>query len=149
MMQVSNVQTTEELQTLLDSEEFSFRFEFGFGVPSCKVTLADREDIVKSLSLHNLIYANKAEIDQLKEGLQTHGVLSLMERYPHLFRPLLQSTTKPLLTASQMMALFKPQWSLQGSNRREKEELIMLNWTTYLDETQGTVGIIVEAIYRL
>ena len=142
MMQVANVQTAEELQKLLDSEEFSFRFEFGFGIPSCKVTLADREDVVRSLSLHNLIYANKAEIDQLKEGLRTLGVLSLLEKYPHHFRPLLQSTTKPLLTASQMMALFKPQWSLPGSNQREKEELIILNWTTYLDETQGTVALL-------
>lgn len=137
ILQVCEVQTTEQLHILLDSEEFSFRFEFGFSAPSRTFTVADKDDIVKSLSLQYLIYANRAEIDQLKDGLQTLGVLQLMQQYFYLFRPLLQSTTKPSLTASQMLRLFHPMWSPIGSNRREKEELIILNWTTYLNELQG------------
>ena len=137
MLQVGKVQTTEELRILLDTEEFSFRFEFGFSAPSSKMTLADKVNIVRTLSLHYLIYANWAEIDQLVDGLKTLGILKLMQQHPHHFRPLLQSTTKPLLTSSQMLKLFQPVWSPKGSNQREKEELIILNWTTYLDETQG------------
>ena len=52
LLQVGKVQTTEQLCILLDTEEFSFR-------------LADKVNIVRTLSLHYLIYANRAEIDQL------------------------------------------------------------------------------------
>ena len=136
MLQVGKVQTTEELRILFDTEEFSFRFEFGFSAPSSKMTLADKVNIVRTLSLHYLIYANRAEIDRLVDGLKTLGILKLMQQHHH-FRPLLQSTIKPLLTSSQMLKLFQPVWSPNGSNQREKEELIILNWTTYLDEMQG------------
>ena len=71
------------------------------------------------------------------DGLKTLGILQLMQQHPQLFRPLLQSATKPLVTSSQMLKLFQPVWSPNRSNQREKEELIILNWTTYLDETQG------------
>ena len=116
---------------------FQFRFEFGFSAPSSKLTLADKVNMVRTLSLHYLIYANRAEIDQLMDGLKTLGILQLMQQHPQLFRPLLQSATKPLLTSSQMLKLFQPVWSPNGSNQREKEELVVLNWTTYLDEMQG------------
>ncbi|XP_062511824.1 G2/M phase-specific E3 ubiquitin-protein ligase-like [Corticium candelabrum] len=118
---VSKVQTTEQLRVLLDSEELSFRFEFGFSAPNRELNLEDKSDIVKSLSFHYLVYANRAELDQLMDGLQ------LMQQNSTLFRPLLQLTTIPLLTTSQMLKLFKPVWSELGSNKREEKESIILN----------------------
>ena len=121
LLQVSKVQTTEQLRVLLDSEELSFRFEFGFSAPNRELNLEDKSDIVKSLSFHYLVYANRAELDQLMDGLQ------LMQQNSTLFRPLLQLTTIPLLTTSQMLKLFKPVWSELGSNKREEKESIILN----------------------
>lgn len=138
-LQVGKVQTTDQIRVLIDSEEFQFRFECGFSAPSSALTVGEKEDIMKSLSLHYLIYANRAEIDQLMDGLKTLGVLQLMQQHPSLFKPLLLSSAKPSLTSSQMVKLFQPIWSVAGSNQREKEELIILNWTTYLDETQGVL----------
>ena len=60
-MQVDKITSTDELRILLDSPEFLFRFECVFVVPSISLTVADKDDVIRSLRLHYLIYANKAE----------------------------------------------------------------------------------------
>ena len=90
--------TTEQLCVQLDSEKSSFRFEFGFSAPSSKSNFADKVNIVKTLSLHYLIYGNQADIDQLMDGFETLGI-------PQLMQPILQSTAKPVLTSPQMLKL--------------------------------------------
>ena len=87
MLQVGKVQTTEELCILLDTEEFSFRFEFVFSAPSSKMTLADKVNMVRTQSLHYLIYANQAEIDQLVDIFYNHLSLVVLHSQLHLQLP--------------------------------------------------------------
>ena len=48
--------------------------ECGYYKPPSVVDLNDKEEIVKAVSLHHVIFKSKAELDQLKDGLQTLGV---------------------------------------------------------------------------
>lgn len=58
LLEISKVQTIEQLRILLDSKKFLFQLEFGFSVPSGVLTLVDKVNIVRTLTLHYLIYAN-------------------------------------------------------------------------------------------
>ena len=62
--------------------------ECGYCKPSSAVDLEDKEGIVKAISLHFLIFKAKAELDQLKDGLQILGVASAMQAMPDTFLPL-------------------------------------------------------------
>ena len=75
------------------------------------MTFADKVNIVKTLSLHYLIYGNQADIDQLMDGFETLGILQLMQ--------------KPILQSTNITTDVEAVWSPNGSNQCEKEELII------------------------
>ena len=79
--------TLKNLQALLDSDEYQFRFDIGVNVPSASVALKDKERIALSIAMHYLVYSCKAELDQMKDGLLHLHVLGLVERYPVLMHP--------------------------------------------------------------
>lgn len=62
--------------------------ECGYYKPPSVVDLNDKEEIVKAVSLHHVIFKSKAELDQLKDGLQTLGVGSAIKAMPDAFLPL-------------------------------------------------------------
>ena len=65
--------------------------------PSC-VTLQERPAVVKAVLLHYIVFRSKAELDQLRSGLQTLGVGEAMHSNPELLEPLFMSTVPSKLT---------------------------------------------------
>ena len=61
------------MKTLLDSEEFDFRFEVGVTDLSSKLKLSDCSRIVESLATHFTVVGVKAYIDQII-GLNTRNI---------------------------------------------------------------------------
>ena len=68
--QIENCESTDTLRNLLDSAEFAFRFECGCSMPSSSVAIEDKYSISRCISMHYVIYLQKAELDQIKEGFQ-------------------------------------------------------------------------------
>lgn len=85
----------------------------------------------------SLITKTYAEILQFKEGLSVLGVSGLIEKHPRELKDILVYNPKTI-TPQDLNEIFKPCFSPRGSNAREKEELIVLNWTDYLFEVEGT-----------
>ena len=102
-------------------------------MPSISIVIEQKDEIVRSLIMHYLVFTCKAELDQLKQGLSELGVLHLLHSYPALLRPLFAASHKPKLTADQVANTFVIQWSPRGSNQREIEEAVIFGWMEYLD----------------
>ena len=131
------MENTEELQLLLSSEDYSFRFDAGVSMPFTSVKFEDKEEIATCIAKHFLIYMCKGELDQLKNGVKHLGVHDLMLKNPALFRPLLTDAGKIRLTSSTVLKSFNIDWSPRGSNQWEDEQAIILNWTDYVNELES------------
>lgn len=101
------------------------------------VTIADKHAIVNDLSIHCVVYYWKAALDQLKSGLGTLGILQLMQKYPTLMKPLFLDSAQKAMKVSDVLDLFSVEWSPSGSNQREEEEAVILQWTEYVQEIEG------------
>ena len=134
------------MRDVLESEEMSCRFSVGISRPSHLYKLSDRDDIVQSMANHFSISSVKAELDQLTEGLKVLDVLNLFREYPNSMRPLLLYSKPIRLTSDYIIDIFKPMLSLPGSNVREREEAILLQWTNYVQLIEGKT-IFLHCVY--
>ena len=57
----------------------------GFSKPVSLMKMDDREELLHIISLHYTLLRSKAELDQLKMGLEALGVKDAMKVYPDLF----------------------------------------------------------------
>lgn len=80
--------------------------------------------------------SSKGQIDQMMEGLNEHGLLSLMKKYPECARVMLSNATE-VLTAAAMIDLFQVEYSSCGSNNRQKEEASIIMFYDYLQDIEG------------
>ncbi len=76
------------------------------------------------------------------------GVLDLIQNYPEpLKRLFILSTFKPTLAVSGMLDLFCVDLSENGTNVREKKELIVVYWNDFLhDVHNGRAGNVFYSI---
>lgn len=133
---------TSSLRQLLDSPDFTFRFECGSPMPSSSITIVDSDALLNSISLHFIIYSQKTELDEIKRGLDAVlNVGQLMCNHPALFKPLLVISGQHNLKADRFLALFDIDYSVRGSNRRLKEAQIMVHLNHYIQELEGACKI--------
>lgn len=78
----------------------------------------------------------KAELDELKIGLETLGVLELLQRHPTTMRSLFVAYHFHL-TSDIVQDLFKTSFSPEGSNNRNKEEEVAMFWVYMLQEVES------------
>lgn len=150
-LQITNIEETTELRELFlqgDAKLAQFVRECGFLKPVHKVTITDIPNIVEAVCTEFLITKTYAEILQFKEGLSVLGVSGLIEKYPRELQNIFVHNPKTL-TPQDLSEIFKPSFSPRGSNAREKEELIILNWTDYLYEAEGTCILMCTYMYKL
>lgn len=108
----------------------------GFLKPTYKVVIADVPEITEVVCTEYLIMRSLNEIQQFENGLDMLGIGSLIKQYPEHLKELFIYNPKPV-TASDLDQIFLPQFSPHGSNAREKEEVIILNWKDYIYEAEG------------
>lgn len=138
IMQLQQVQTGDEMKALLDGDQFDLRCTCGITLPSSSLKFKDLSELIRNICLHFVIYASKSELDQIRDGLKTLSLLSVMESRPLHFLPLFLGGCQQELTADKLIGHFKiQQWSPKGSNDREDEEAIVVNWENYIRETAG------------
>ena len=72
-------------------------YESGYRKPIATSTLANKEEIVMTIFLHQTVYSCLAELDQLRNGLNVLGVVDEMSKSPRLLLDFFTSVnyTKP------------------------------------------------------
>ena len=63
------------------------------------VSHSHQEEILHSIAVHHCLLTIKAELDQLRDGLRTLGLLQSLERYPSLFETLFIAKNTSSMTA--------------------------------------------------
>ena len=119
----------EELQELINSEEYDFRFDLGIAIPVNKIRLQDKELLVSSMAKHFTVLKVKGELDQIICGMSsTMNVLELVRSNSNLTRSLFLFSKCPPLTADAIFDMFEVTLSPIGHNQRDCEEAVMMNW---------------------
>ena len=107
-------------------------------MPSQSVSIDDKEALAKSLAMNFVIYSQKAELDQIRDGFDCLNFSGLVRVHPSLLQPLFVGSGWQSPTAAMLLDLFHIDFSPQGSNRRPREEEIILHWNYYISELEGT-----------
>ena len=74
-------------------------YESGYRKPITTSTLAQKEEIVMAIFLHQTVYSCLAELNQLKSGLNVLGVVDEMSKSPGLLLDFFTSVNHTKLTA--------------------------------------------------
>ena len=120
-------------QELVSSEQYDFRYECG--VHSMKYT--DRSAIVAAFYKYFAIIRCLPQLQQLKEGLETLGVLQLLQQNQAVGQLFAVQAVK--ITSNQLYDLFCPLLSPEGSNQHEAEVTTVYHWANYLQSVAGRV----------
>ena len=104
--------------------------------PHSKISLSDVPDIVRSVCMEFVVIRSTHEMAQFQEGMDTLLVGSLIKLHHSLLKQLFTYSSHQV-TAQDLIYLLVPAYSSRGSNAREEEEAIMLNWNDYLQDLEG------------
>lgn len=106
-------------------------------MPSSALTVQDKNYLIQCFCLHYTVYAQKAELDQIRDGFKILEFDGLVRETGSMLRPLFLCSGRPKVTAQGLLELFEVNFSLQGSNRRSREEEVVLNWNYYVSDLEG------------
>ena len=88
--------------------------------------------------LYHFFVIDKARtaIEEFKDGLRTLDVLDVLMRFPSIFRSYFcYGLTK--LTAQSVDDIFRPILLEEGTQMRDREELLIMHWRDYLQDCEG------------
>ena len=120
-----------ELQELLDSDDYDFRYDCGIMQPTQSIQLTERDHIISCIAKHYAVLRPKAELDQLLAGLCTLSVLDLVRANAQVMRSLFVFKPQPL-TADALFDMLPATFCLEGSNTREAEEATFMHLVEYI-----------------
>ena len=86
-------------------EAVDYAIDSGFTKPLCRISLADRPELIQVVALHYTLLVCKAEIDQLIEGLGEIGVAKVLREFPELLEPFFTVKGNVPLTAGKCIIL--------------------------------------------
>lgn len=128
----------EKLKELWEGEDYLFRFDIGIYQPCTAINAESIDNILQLFANHYLISSVKAELDQFLDGLRVLDVIDLIRSNPNKMKQLLVYSEPEVITTENMMLLFPPKHSPDGSNRREVEEKIGILWIHFLQSIECT-----------
>ena len=77
--------TTEQVQTILNRDDFNFRLHWGHAKPTTQVTLDDKDELIYCVWLHFVLLHAHVELKQLRKGLyQTLQFELLVYTHPNI-----------------------------------------------------------------
>ena len=130
--QITKIDTKEQWAINITSSDVEILA--GCGIPFTR--LEDKEVMVQAIIKHSCIFSVKAELDQIREGMDLLRLLGIFKRYPKAFLPLFLQCDK-VITAVFMQDLFRIPFSPMGSNIREREETTSLHWIQFLNDVEA------------
>lgn len=120
------------MRSILDGDDFDFRFEVGLAELSSRLELSDCRRIVQSISRYFTVVRVKAQIDQMLDGMNALGIGELIRSNPRTIHKLFMTQPEPI-TPDSLLNLFRTMFSPEGSNRREDEEQVIMYWVNFLE----------------
>lgn len=72
----------------------------GFTKPITQITAKDVQEVVDTISVHCTILKIKAELDQIRCGLEEAEMLESIEKWPELFKPFFVASPNNIPTSS-------------------------------------------------
>ena len=115
-----------------------FRFQSGYTKPAHNIELKDKDNFVRSIWLHHVLFQPYAELDQLRKGFQETLQLHLLACiHSEELRALLAYSTMFNVSVEYLQDMFVIQYSDNGSNNRTKEEAVVLFWFEYITNCKG------------
>ena len=126
----------EEVKEIVKTESFDFQYTCGYNKV---VSLSNREEFVKAICMHYVIYNVHTELTHLRNGLmQTLQMRKFAQDHAvELWSLLAISKEGNELTASQIQDLFVAVYSPKGSNARLEEERVMMFLCDFLQACEG------------
>ncbi len=97
VFQLQKCDTTEELQKMLQSENFQFIFECGYSKLISSVDITCKEEIIKCIWLHYAFFAIHAEVQQLPVSKRGTFVVGAVVLTQHHYRFLSGSSNYPIM----------------------------------------------------
>ncbi len=136
------------MKELLDSDEYGFRFNCGVTQSSYHMKLIEKEEIISALCRHFIIYRSNSELEQLIEGFQTLNFFQLIKEHPSTMRQVF-IPPKQCLTADFIQDFYTVLYAEVGSNNRMREECTIMNWITYLRDSEGMPNLLFNISYHI
>ena len=137
LLQIKSASTNHDLQDLLLQDSFKFVFECGFMKPAAFVKLSDIPTITKQVCMDYVLVRSSLEMDQFCKGLETHNILHLIRTSKYAVKKLYVHDFQGSVTVQSLFELLTPEFSPRGSNIREEEEAVVMNWHDYLKDIEG------------
>ena len=138
-MQLELAKSTEEIQEILSSNDYSFRFDCGYTKADRLISVNEIQSFQRAVWLHYTVYRVYGEIQQLREGIMnTLNFGHLITTNNHAIRSFFIQEKYPHLSAAFMQEIFLVQYSPEGSNDRIHEEAVVMNWFDFLQDCEGT-----------
>ena len=135
-MQIKNAGTIDELNAGLQQPSIEKILDAQGALPSAS-SVSEKHRICDLLVRHILIDSVQFLINDMREGLETLGVLQAIQRNPEKFRELFIKEYLPKLDAEIVDLLFVPKLAEEGSNKRASQEQAIVYWRDYLQDCMG------------
>ena len=115
----------------------SFRFECGLSKPASYYKVENKDEIVKSMHLRLTILSRKAELDQISDGLNDNGLLSVLKKYPsEAINYFMQSGGTGLVQAVHLQENIYVAYS-ENAEKKNEEKKIMEWWHEYINDVES------------
>eukprot|EP00794_Sanderia_malayensis_P012554 gene12554-13841_t len=126
ILKCSEIKVLKNLTSSLNLPELS---EVGYNKTGIK--LSDKEDVISAVVKHIQVGSRAKEVQSFLKGLSKHGVLDVLRKYPAEAYQLFNTAKLDLQT---VIDFFQPEWSVEGCNKRQKEDSIYYYWIKFLKE---------------
>ncbi|CAB4045967.1 Hypothetical predicted protein, partial [Paramuricea clavata] len=130
---MKNAGTIDELNAGLQQPSIGKILDAQGSLPSAS-SVSEKHRICDLLVRHILIDSVQFLINDMREGLETLGVLQAIQRNPEKFRELFIKEYLPKLDAEIVDLLFVPKLAEEGSNKRAAQEQAIVYWRDYLQD---------------
>ncbi|XP_042582775.1 uncharacterized protein LOC122137829 [Cyprinus carpio] len=104
-------------------------------------SLEEKDSLVQSAADFFVNGRLATALDQFVEGLKTLGLLEELRKNPAVFYNMFVSEEIPL-QAKDLCTLFDLYFSVQGSNRRDRENMTICFWRDWLIDIEGILFIV-------
>lgn len=131
IMQLQDAKSTEELETVLNSDEYDFRYGLGVAEQTQSVHLVDKNLIVTHMANHFATFHVKAELDQMLCGLsETLDSLQLIWSDPTVMHPLFVPSDNPPQSTDDVYDLLTMTYSPECCILESRRKLLDYTGTT-------------------
>ena len=105
----------------------------------------EKERLLKIITNHILVDNPRSLIEELKDGLETLGILDKIIQFPEQFREMFTSENIKPLDAQSVDLLFKINYADYRSNRRALQERTVAYWRDYLQDCQCKFILLIKS----